>query len=105
MVAGTELVRASHERYDESGYADRRSGKAIPLGARIIAVCDACNAMTEDRPYRRGTDPGEAIADLRRKSGSQFDPDVVEVFCATLSTLHLLLPSYDADRVRQPGRA
>ncbi len=61
--------------------------------------------MTVDRPYRRGIDPGEAIADLRGKSGSQFDPDVVEVFCATLSTLHFELPSFDPGRVRQPGRA
>jgi len=57
--------------------------------------------MTFDRPYHRGIDPGEAIADLRRKSGSQFDPDVVEVFCAG----RLGLPSYDPDRVRELGRA
>ena len=104
MVAGAELVRASHERYDGSGYPDRRSGEDIPLEARIVAVCDAFNAMKDDCPYSRGIDPGEAIADLRRRSGSQCDPNV-EVFCARLSTLHLELPRFDPDRVRQPERA
>ncbi len=82
MSAVAQLVRASHERYDGSGYPDRRAGQDIPLGARIIAVCDAFHAMTADRPYHDGIDPGEAIAELRRESGSQFDPEIVEAFCA-----------------------
>jgi two-component system, cell cycle response regulator len=103
MSAVAQLVRASHERYDGSGYPDRRSGKDVPLGARIIAVCDAFHAMTADRPYRHGIDPGEAIADLRRKSGSQFDPEVVEAFCAKFGAFPLGLPSLDTDPVPQPG--
>jgi two-component system, cell cycle response regulator len=103
MSAVAELVRASHERYDGSGYPDRRSGKGIPLEARIIAVCDAFHAMTADRPYHDGIDPGEAIADLRRKSGSQFDPEVVEAFCAKFGALPRWLPSLDPDPVRSPG--
>jgi len=79
------LVRASHERYDGLGYPDRRSGDQIPLGARIIAVCDAFGAMTSDRPYGRAIDPAEAIAELRREAGGQFDPDVVEAFCVVLA--------------------
>ena len=78
------LVRASHERYDGFGYPDRRAGKQIPLGARIIAVCDAYHAMTSDRPYQRGIDTAAAIAELRRGAGTQFDPAVVEAFCAGL---------------------
>jgi two-component system, cell cycle response regulator len=77
-----QLVRASHERFDGFGYPDRRPGKDTPLGARIIAVCDAFHAMTSDRPYRSAIDANDAIVELRRCAGTQFDPDVVEVFCA-----------------------
>jgi diguanylate cyclase (GGDEF)-like protein len=76
------LVRASHERHDGHGYPDHRTGKQIPLGARIIAVCDAFHAMTNERPYSHGIGAADAVAELRRDAGSQFDPDVVEVFCA-----------------------
>ena len=80
------LVRSSHERYDGRGYPDRRVGKEIPLGARIIAVCDAFDAMTSDRPYRRGIDVADAVRELRSGAGRQFDPDVVEAFCSTIGT-------------------
>ena len=75
------LVRSSHERYDGHGYPDGRAGDDIPVGARIIAVCDAYHAMTTDRPYRQGISSPAAIAELRREAGHQFDPGVVEIFC------------------------
>jgi diguanylate cyclase (GGDEF)-like protein len=74
------LVRASHESYDGRGYPDRSRGADIPLGARIIAVCDAFHAMTNDRPYRRGIGVPEALLKLRGDAGTQFDPAVVEAF-------------------------
>jgi diguanylate cyclase (GGDEF)-like protein len=74
------LVRSSHERYDGGGYPDRLAGEAIPIGARIISVCDAFDAMTADRSYRAALTPQDALAELRRCAGSQFDPRVVEVF-------------------------
>jgi HD-GYP domain-containing protein (c-di-GMP phosphodiesterase class II) len=77
-----KLVRSSHERWDGGGYPDGLRGGEIPLGARIISVCDAYDAMVTDRPYRRGTDSASALAELRRCAGSQFDPAVVEAFCA-----------------------
>jgi two-component system cell cycle response regulator len=85
MSPVAQLVRASHERFDGRGYPDRSSGEQIPLAARIIAVCDAYHAMTSDRPYGQGVDAAEAMAELRRCAGSQFDPNVVEVFCAELA--------------------
>ncbi len=74
------IVRSSHERWDGAGYPDRLASEAIPLGARIIAVCDAYDAMTTTRPYRRAMSDADAMAELRRCAGRQFDPHVVTVF-------------------------
>jgi diguanylate cyclase (GGDEF)-like protein len=71
------LVRAVHERFDGAGYPDGLRGDAIPLPARIVAVCDALHAMTSDRPYRRARPLDTALAELRRCAGTQFDPAVV----------------------------
>jgi two-component system cell cycle response regulator len=78
------LVRSSHERWDGNGYPDGLAGERIPLGARIIAVCDAFDAMRQARPYAASLSEDEALAELRRCSGTQFDPRVVEVFGAVL---------------------
>jgi two-component system cell cycle response regulator len=75
------LVRASHERWDGRGYPDGLNGQAIPLGARIVAVCDAFSAMCEERPYGSVLSEAEAMAELRRCAGTQFDPVVVRAFC------------------------
>ncbi len=80
-----QIVRASHERMDGTGYPDRLTGAEIPLGARIIAVADAYDAMTTARPYSSPMAPDAAVAELRRCAGSQFDATVVEAFCAALT--------------------
>jgi two-component system, cell cycle response regulator len=80
-----KLVRSTHERYDGGGYPDGLAGEQIPLGARIIFVCDAYDAMTSDRTYSRAVTPVEAIAELRACAGTQFDPAVVAAFVATVS--------------------
>jgi HD-GYP domain-containing protein (c-di-GMP phosphodiesterase class II) len=79
------LVRASHERHDGAGYPDALTGEQIPIGSRIIAVCDAFDAMTSDRPYRLAMSPHDALAELQRCSGTQFDPIVVSAFQAVLA--------------------
>ena len=75
---GRELVRAHHERVDGRGYPQGLRGDALPLGAQIIAVADALDALTSDRPYRRGLPLEEALAELRRGKGTQWRADVVE---------------------------
>ncbi len=79
------IVRASHERFDGRGYPDGLSGEAIPLESRIVAVCDAFDAMVSDRPYRRAMTRDAAIAELRACAGSQFDPRVVHAFLEELA--------------------
>jgi len=76
------IVRAHHERLDGSGYPDGSEGQAIPLEARILGVADAFEAMTAKRAYHRQRPLEEAIAELRRCAGSQFDPQVVETLAA-----------------------
>ncbi|MDA0159432.1 HD-GYP domain-containing protein [Solirubrobacter ginsenosidimutans] len=78
------VVRASHERYDGGGYPDGLAGEAIPLAARIVAVCDSFNAMTTTRSYRKAMPVADAVAEVRRCSGTQFDPAVVEALLAVV---------------------
>jgi two-component system, cell cycle response regulator len=79
------MVRSSHERYDGAGYPDALAGDDIPLGSRIVAVCDAYDAMVTDRAYRAARPPGEALAELVRCAGTQFDPRVVAAFAAVVA--------------------
>jgi HD-GYP domain-containing protein (c-di-GMP phosphodiesterase class II) len=72
------LVRWAHEHWDGGGYPDGISGQDIPLGARIICACDAFHAMTSNRPYRAAMPLADALAELGRHAGTQFDPKVVE---------------------------
>jgi HD-GYP domain-containing protein (c-di-GMP phosphodiesterase class II) len=76
------LVRSSHEWHDGGGYPDGLTGDEIPLGARIVALCDAFDAMVTERPYRAGMSTEDALAEIKRCSGSQFDPAVVDAFLA-----------------------
>lgn len=79
------MVLYHHERYDGSGYPEGLRGEAIPVGARILTVCDAYKAMISNRPYRDGLEKEEAIAELKRCAGTQFDPEIVKIFIETIS--------------------
>lgn len=82
---GREIVRHHHEHFDGRGYPNGKRGEEIPLGARILAVADAYDAMTSDRPYRRAMSKETAIARLKAASETQFDPQVVEAFLTALA--------------------
>ena len=78
------LVRSTHERWDGGGYPDGLSGDEIPLGSRIVAVCDAYEAMVSDRPYRPAMSPELAVEELFAHAGTQFDPRVTEMLIGAL---------------------
>jgi diguanylate cyclase (GGDEF)-like protein len=80
LTEAARLVRSSHERWDGSGYPDGLAGEQIPLGSRVIAVCDAYDAMVSTRPYRSRMSAEVALEELRRCAGVQFDPEVVDAF-------------------------
>jgi putative nucleotidyltransferase with HDIG domain len=82
-------VRASHERWDGGGYPNRLTGRAIPFAARVVAACDAFDAMVTERPYSPALAPEAAIAELHECAGSQFDPDVVAMLVEELSSAHV----------------
>jgi ribonuclease P protein subunit RPR2 len=100
MVAGikslgpaVEVIRSHHERWDGRGYPAGLAGEEVPLSARIFSVCDAFDAMTSDRPYRRALPLEQAVDEIMAGAGSQFDPAMAEAFVsiADLESLHASL--------------
>jgi HD-GYP domain-containing protein (c-di-GMP phosphodiesterase class II) len=82
------IIRHHHERIDGRGYPDGLAGNQIPLLARIVAVCDAFDAMVSERPYRYGYRPEHALEELRAGAGTQWDSEIVAVFGQELLPLH-----------------
>jgi len=80
LSGAAEIVRHHHEHYDGSGYPDGLAGDEIPLGARIFALADAFDAMTSDRPYRKAMSLDDALKEIERCSGGQFDPAIASAF-------------------------
>jgi putative nucleotidyltransferase with HDIG domain len=95
LAGVAEIVYAHHESFDGTGYPLGKANDGIPLGARIFSVADAFDAMTSDRPYRKALSPVVARAEIKRLSGSQFDPLVVAHF--------LSIPDTDLEAIRQLG--
>jgi two-component system cell cycle response regulator len=91
------LVRSSHEHWDGTGYPDGLRGEQIPLGARIVSVCDAYAAMTTNRPYRPAMPRDAACRELTDGAGTQFDPAIVDTFLTVISLAH---DNYDRDPAR-----
>jgi putative nucleotidyltransferase with HDIG domain len=78
-----------HERWDGSGYPSGKAGEEIPIEARVLAIADAFDAMTSDRPYRRALTREEALAEVERCSGTQFDPQIARVFLEVFGDVEL----------------
>ena len=87
LIAIERNVRHHHESFDGQGYPDKLKGEQIPLGARIIAVANAFHSMVSALPYRKARSAEEALAELRRCSGTQFDPMVVDAFLRSIQAL------------------
>jgi hypothetical protein len=87
LASAAQIVRHHHERYDGKGYPDGLAGEAIPLGARILTVVDSYSAITDRRVYKEACSHAEAVSELRKHAGTQFDPRVVEVFLAKINEL------------------
>jgi putative nucleotidyltransferase with HDIG domain len=96
--AAIPYVLYHHERWDGNGYPSGRAGEEIPLEARVLAVADAFDAMTSDRPYRRALDYDAAVAEVARCGGTQFDPQIVSVFLELFAEPAELEPPRDASR-------
>lgn len=94
---GRDFILYHHERVDGQGYPSRLSGDQIPLGARIIAVADALEAMTSDRVYRRAMTLDEALREFRRERGRQFDPKVVDALVAFLERQREKRPEWEEE--------
>ena len=80
------IILYHHERFDGLGYSAGLKGKEIPLGARIVAIADVYQALVSDRPYRKAYSEKEALDIIREGSGTQFDPEIVEAFLATIES-------------------
>jgi putative nucleotidyltransferase with HDIG domain len=85
------IILAHHDRYDGSGYSDR-AGEEIPIEARVLSVADAYDAITSDRPYRKGSTPYEAREILESKAGNEFDPDVISAFLRAFRKQQMEIP-------------
>jgi HD-GYP domain-containing protein (c-di-GMP phosphodiesterase class II) len=88
-------VRSHHERWDGQGYPDRLKHDDIPLGARIFSIADTLDAMTSDRPYRRAGTWEDAVLEVAAGTGTQFDPDVVDVFREREEALHRIYMEFN----------
>ena len=102
MGAVARIVRHEHEHFDGSGYPDGLHGEDIPIGSRIILACDTYSAMTTTRPYRDALSHGEAIAELARCAGTQFDPKVTE---ALIGCLYWMAQNRAGGGLPTPSRA
>ena len=91
----SSIVRHHHERWDGAGYPDGLRGELIPVGARIVGLVDAFDAIIHDRPYRPARSVADALDELRRESGGQFDPELVRLF--------LPMVEHEPHEIRTPG--
>jgi HD-GYP domain-containing protein (c-di-GMP phosphodiesterase class II) len=85
LMSIAEYILTHHEHFDGKGYPQGQTGENIPLLSRIVAVVDAYDAMTEDRPYRKGMSKEAALTEIIKNSGKQFDPNIAKIFVEIIS--------------------
>jgi diguanylate cyclase (GGDEF)-like protein/putative nucleotidyltransferase with HDIG domain len=95
IAAAVPAITHHHERYDGTGYPDGLAGEEIPLASRVLMVTDAFDAMTSDRPYRKAMPVEDALKELQRNAGTQFDPEILEAFVRMIGR-HGIHPSHQA---------
>ena len=105
LITLLPIVRSHHERWDGTGYPDSLSGDRIPRPARIVAVADAFDAMTSDRPYRNAMSFDQVFQEYRDKSGTHFDPDCVDALIRLRPHLEALLAQEGSLRKLSDGLA
>jgi HD-GYP domain-containing protein (c-di-GMP phosphodiesterase class II) len=93
LIPVAKIVRSSHERWDGKGYPDGIAGDAIPIGARIVAACDAFHAMTTARPYGTTMTVDETLGEMKKAAGAEFDPRVIVALCEVVVEPRALTPS------------
>ena len=98
LQMGARIALSHHEKYDGTGYPDQLAGEDIPLDGRILAVCDAYDATTSDRPYRKGMPQEKAEKILRESSGSYWDPQLIDGFFRVMPSILDLRNSYQPRR-------
>jgi putative nucleotidyltransferase with HDIG domain len=103
LAHAVPIIRSHQEKFDGTGYPDRLKGDTIPLGARILAVVDAYGAMTDERVYRKARTHAEAVAELLRCSGTQFDPRIVQAFISVIGD-KVVLPLSEIKSITKPAR-
>lgn len=96
FALAAEIAISHHERWDGTGYPQGLAGEAIPLSGRIVALADVFDALTTKRPYKKAWTVDDTIAEIRNNAGSQFDPQLVELFCAHLPELLRIKAAWDA---------
>ena len=99
-----DIARHHHERWDGHGYPDGIFGSAIPLAARIVAVCDVYDAMTHDKAYRRALSSDEAMAEMLRGRALQFDPKLIDLFGPMISRLRASTQTWTRFSARLRGK-
>ncbi|MGI8549466.1 MAG: HD domain-containing phosphohydrolase [Dehalococcoidia bacterium] len=104
LALASPCIAAHHERYDGSGYPNGLAGNEIPLESRIVSIVDSFDAMTHDRPYRKAMPVAEALAELQRCAGSQFDPGIAATFCRAWNEGFIHAPDVQQTRFRRAER-
>ena len=98
MIMARDIALTHHERWDGKGYPAGLKGEEIPLEGRIASLCDVYDALTSIRPYKNAWSNEDAMAEIIKNKGSQFDPDLTDIFVSIADEIHEIKAEYSPDR-------